>query len=407
MEALIKKNKNIENMEETNTKKEFNFKNGIRKYGMLIALAVIMILFAVLTDGISLKPLNITNLILQNSYILILAIGMLLVIITGNIDLSVGSVAAFVGAIAGYMMITLNMNYIVAIIISLLVGALIGALQGAIIAYIKVPAFIVTLGGMLAFRGLTMVTLQGRSLAPFPDGLRALSSNFMPDFFSGTSLHITTIAIGLVFSVIYTVVEFKKRGAKIKYNLKVENINMFITKLGMVVLMINLFTYTLAAYKGIPTILVVLSVLTLLYSYITKKTIFGRHIYAIGGNEKAAKLSGIKTKKVLLMVYVNMGILAAISGIAFAARLNAATPKAGNGFELDAIAACYIGGASASGGVGTIIGAIIGGLVMGVMNNGMSILGVGIDWQQAIKGVVLVLAVIFDIYTKSGNNETK
>ena len=189
MEALIKKNKNIENTEETNTKKEFNFKNGIRKYGMLIALAVIMILFAVLTDGISLKPLNITNLILQNSYILILAIGMLLVIITGNIDLSVGSVAAFVGAIAGYMMITLNMNYIVAIIISLLVGALIGALQGAIIAYIKVPAFIVTLGGMLAFRGLTMVTLQGRSLAPFPEGLRALSSNFMPDFFSGPSLH--------------------------------------------------------------------------------------------------------------------------------------------------------------------------------------------------------------------------
>ncbi|MGL5190258.1 MAG: multiple monosaccharide ABC transporter permease [Cetobacterium sp.] len=407
MEALVKKNKKMENSEEVNIKKEFNLKNGIRKYGMLIALAVIMVLFAILTDGISLRPLNITNLILQNSYILILAIGMLLVIITGNIDLSVGSVAAFIGAIAGYMMITLNMNYIVAIIISIGVGALIGALQGAIIAYIKVPAFIVTLGGMLVFRGLTMVTLQGRSLAPFPDGLRALSSNFIVDIFSGVSLHMTTILIGVVFSILYIIVEFKKRGDKVRYNLSVENINVFAIKMLMVALMINLFTYTLAAYKGVPTILVVLSILTILYSYITRKTIFGRHIYAIGGNEKAAKLSGIKTKKVLLMVYVNMGILAAISGIAFAARLNAATPKAGNGFELDAIAACYIGGASASGGVGTIIGAIIGGLVMGVMNNGMSILGVGIDWQQAIKGIVLVLAVIFDIYTKSGNNETK
>lgn len=407
MEALAKKNKKVSSIEDVNIKKEFNLKNGIRKYGMLIALAVIMVLFAILTDGISLRPLNITNLILQNSYILILAIGMLLVIITGNIDLSVGSVAAFVGAIAGYMMITLNMNYIVAIMISLAVGALIGALQGAIIAYIKVPAFIVTLGGMLVFRGLTMVTLQGRSLAPFPDGLRALSSNFITDIFSGVSLHVTTIVIGIIFSALYIVLEFKKRGAKNKYNLKVESINIFSMKMAMVALMINLFTYTLAAYKGVPTILVVLSILTILYSYITRKTIFGRHIYAIGGNEKAAKLSGIKTKKVLLMVYVNMGILAAISGIAFAARLNAATPKAGNGFELDAIAACYIGGASASGGVGTIIGAIIGGLVMGVMNNGMSILGVGIDWQQAIKGIVLVLAVIFDIYTKSGNNETK
>lgn len=407
MEALAKKNKKVSSIEDVNIKKEFNLKNGIRKYGMLIALAVIMVLFAILTDGISLRPLNITNLILQNSYILILAIGMLLVIITGNIDLSVGSVAAFVGAIAGYMMITLNMNYIVAIMISLAVGALIGALQGAIIAYIKVPAFIVTLGGMLVFRGLTMVTLQGRSLAPFPDGLRALSSNFITDIFSGVSLHVTTIVIGIIFSAMYIVLELKKRGAKNKYNLKVESINIFSMKMAMVALMINLFTYTLAAYKGVPTILVVLSILTILYSYITRKTIFGRHIYAIGGNEKAAKLSGIKTKKVLLMVYVNMGILAAISGIAFAARLNAATPKAGNGFELDAIAACYIGGASASGGVGTIIGAIIGGLVMGVMNNGMSILGVGIDWQQAIKGIVLVLAVIFDIYTKSGNNETK
>jgi putative multiple sugar transport system permease protein len=407
VEALAEKE--VKNKEEI-TKvsiKNFNMKNGIRKYGMLIALAIIMILFAILTDGISIKPLNITNLILQNSYILILAIGMLLVIVTGNIDLSVGSVAAFIGAITGYMIITLNMNYILAIIISLILGGIIGALQGGIIAYMKVPAFIVTLGGMLLFRGLTMVTLQGRSLAPFPDGLRALSSSFLIDIFSGKSLHITTILIGMIFSIVYVALEYKKRMAKEKYNLQTESMNIFVIKSFGVIFLINLFTYTLSAYNGIPTILVVLSVLTLIYSYITRKTIFGRHVYAIGGNEKAAKLSGIKTKKVLLMVYINMGILSAISGIAFAARLNAATPKAGNGFELDAIAACFIGGASASGGVGTIIGAIIGGLVMGVMNNGMSILGIGIDWQQAIKGIVLVLAVIFDIYTKSGTSETK
>ena len=407
MEALAEKE--VKNKEEI-TKvsiKNFNMKNGIRKYGMLIALAIIMILFAILTDGISIKPLNITNLILQNSYILILAIGMLLVIVTGNIDLSVGSVAAFIGAITGYMIITLNMNYILAIIISLILGGIIGALQGGIIAYMKVPAFIVTLGGMLLFRGLTMVTLQGRSLAPFPDGLRALSSSFLIDIFSGKSLHITTILIGMIFLFLYVALEYKKRMAKEKYNLQTESMNIFVIKSFGVIFLINLFTYTLSAYNGIPTILVVLSVLTLIYSYITRKTIFGRHVYAIGGNEKAAKLSGIKTKKVLLMVYINMGILSAISGIAFAARLNAATPKAGNGFELDAIAACFIGGASASGGVGTIIGAIIGGLVMGVMNNGMSILGIGIDWQQAIKGIVLVLAVIFDIYTKSGTSETK
>lgn len=399
--------KNSNELESISAGKKIDFKSGIRKYGMLIALATIMIFFAVATDGISLRPLNITNLILQNSYILILAIGMLLVIITGNVDLSVGSVAAFIGAISGYMMITLKMNYVVAIVLSLLIGALIGAIQGGIIAYLKVPAFIVTLGGMLVFRGLTMVVLQGRSLAPFPPGLRALSSNFINDVFGYPEIHLTTLLIGMVFSVVYVVSEIKKRTSKENYGLEVESLNLFILKSAIVILVINIFTYVLAAYKGIPTILVTLSILTILYSYITTKTVFGRHIYAFGGNEKAAKLSGIKTKKVLLMVYVNMGVLAAISGIAFAARLNAATPKAGNGFELDAIAACFIGGASASGGVGTVIGAIIGGLVMGVMNNGMSILGVGIDWQQAIKGIVLVLAVVFDIYTKSGNNETK
>lgn len=384
---------------------QINVREEIRKYGMLIAFIVIMGLFAVLTSGMSLTPLNITNIVLQNSYILILAIGMLLVIVTGNIDLSVGSLAAFVGAVAAYLVIELKLNTLLSVSVAIGVGALAGLLQGYLIAYLKVPSFIATLGGMLTFRGLTMVLLQGKTLAPFPDSIRAFSSNFIPDYFANSSLHITTIVISIILSAIYVLSCLKNRTNKINLNINVEPMAMFIGKIAIVLLLLNIFSVVLAMYKGIPIILIALFALALIYNYITDKTIFGRHIYAYGGNTKAAILSGIKTKKVIMLVFMNMGLLAAISGIAFAARLNAATPKAGNGFELDAIAACFIGGASASGGVGKVIGALIGGLVMGVMNNGMSILGIGIDWQQAIKGIVLVLAVIFDVYTKSGSSE--
>lgn len=376
-------------------------KNNVKEYSMVIALVAIVAFFEVMTGGTLLQPLNITNLILQNSYILVLAIGMLLVIVAFHIDLSVGSTVALVGAASAILMIKMHVSVGVGIVASLLIGALIGAFQGFWIAYVKIPAFIVTLAGMLIFRGLTMVSLNGTSIAPYPKSFQKISSGFIPDFFHGSSYHITTILIGVIFSVIYVAFELRKRNTQKKLNFEVGSQGLFIAKIAAVIIVMNLFTYDLAKYKGIPNVLVLMAALVGIYTFITTKTVIGRHIYALGGNEKAAKLSGVKTQKLVFWVFVNMGVMAALSGIVFAARLNAATPKAGNGFELDAIAACFIGGASASGGVGKVMGAIIGGLVMGVMNNGMSLIGLGIDWQQAIKGLVLLLAVAFDVYTKS------
>lgn len=373
------------------------FKGNIRQYGMGIALVSIMLLFEILTNGILLKPLNVTNLILQNSYILILAIGMLLVIITGNVDLSVGSVAAFIGAIGALLMINYKVPVVISVIICLIIGGLVGAWQGFWIAYVQIPAFIVTLAGMLIFRGLTLVILQGQTIAPFPELFQGISSGFIPGKF-------TSILVGIIISAIYIFIQLINRKNKFKNGFEIESINTLLFKTLVVIGIVNLFTYWLSAYKGIPTVLVLLTILIVIYSFIASKTIIGRHIYAVGGNQKAAELSGVKTKRVMFWVYINMGMIAALAGLVFAGRLNAATPKAGVNFELDAIAACYIGGASALGGVGTIFGAIIGGLVMGVLNNGMSILGVGIDWQQAIKGLVLLAAVAFDVYTKSKAN---
>jgi putative multiple sugar transport system permease protein len=377
------------------------FKSNIRQYGMILALLAIMVFFQIITDGVLFQPLNITNMILQNSYILILAIGMLLVIVAFHIDLSVGSIAAFVGAISAILIVNMKVHFLIAILASLLVGALIGAFQGLWISYVKIPAFIVTLGGMLMFRGFTMVALGGRSLAPFPKEFQLISSGFIPDFFKGNGIHITTVLIGIILSALFVYSEFSNRKTQQKYELEVLPLNFFIVKQLLVVFIINWFTVTLATYEGIPNVLVLLFALIAVYTFITKKTVLGRHIYALGGNEKAASLSGVKTKKLVFWVFVNMGVMAALSGIVFAARLNAATPKAGTMFELDAIAACFIGGASTSGGKGTIIGAIIGGLFMGVLNNGMSLVGLGIDWQQGIKGAVLLLAVAFDLMTKS------
>lgn len=380
------------------------FRKNIRQYGMIIALIFITVLFQILTGGILLKPLNITNLILQNSYILVLAIGMVLVIITGHIDLSVGSIAAFIGALAAIMMVDLQWPTFLAIIISLVIGGLIGAWQGFWVAYVKIPAFIVTLAGMLLFRGLTMIVLGGQSIAPFPKSFQRISSGFIPDWFGGGSLHTLTVLLGLILSLLLIWQEWKERRTQLKYQFEVAPVWMFVTKLVLLVAVINVFTFVLATYNGLPNILIILFFLIVIYSFVMNRMVAGRHIYALGGNEKAAKLSGVKTKKVTFWVFVNMGALAALSGLIFAARLNSATPKAGTNFELDAIAACFIGGASASGGIGTVIGAIIGGLVMGVMNNGMSLIGLGVDWQQGIKGLVLLLAVAFDIYNKSKTN---
>lgn len=381
-------------------------RGNIRQYAMLIALVGVIIFFQIMTDGILLMPLNISNLIQQNAYVLILATGMLLCILTrGNIDLSVGSVVGFVGAIGAILIIKNDVPVYLAIIISLAVGALIGAWQGFWIAKVGIPAFIVTLAGMLIFRGLTMVVLKGTSLAPLPPEFTFLAAGFIPDIADislfGKPINLLAILVGLFASACVIAAEVINRRSKLKYKFKVINKYASIAKVVAISLAINAFTYSLALYRGLPTVLVLVVGLVLIYSFITAKTIPGRHIYAYGGNPRAAELSGVKTKKVLFWVYVNMGLLAAVAGIVFAGRLNSATPKAGDGFELDAIASCFIGGASTTGGVGTVVGAIIGGLLMGVLNNGMSIVGVSIDWQQAIKGFVLLGAVAFDVYSKS------
>ncbi len=390
--------------ESMNSIKSF-FKNNIRQYAMALALVVIMILFQVITGGILFKPLNITNLILQNSYVLILGIGMLLAIITGNVDLSVGSVVAFVGAVSAIFMIKMQMPVLPAVILCLIIGALIGAWQGFWIAYARIPAFIVTLAGMLIFRGLTMVLLKGQTVSPYKESFQAMSNGFfLSDTFVVNELNMIAVIAGIILSLVFILLEYSRVQKQKKYNFETLSLPLVIGKTAIIVVGINLLTISLAAYKGIPIVLILIVALIAIYTFITQKTIAGRHIYALGGNEKAATLSGIKTKRVMFWVYVNMGLLAALAGLVVAGRLNAATPKAGTNFELDAIAACYIGGASASGGIGTIIGAIIGALVMGVLNNGMSIMGIGIDWQQAIKGMVLLAAVAFDVYTKSKTN---
>ncbi|MBC7959329.1 MAG: sugar ABC transporter permease, partial [Vallitaleaceae bacterium] len=368
----------------------------------VIALAVVIIFFQIVTGGVLLKPLNISNLISQNAYILILAIGMLLCILTGgNVDLSVGSVAGFVGAISAVLTIKMGMPVILAILISLVIGLVIGMWQGMWISYVGVPAFIATLAGMLVFRGLTLVVLQGTSLAPMPLSYSFLASGFIPDIAAIEGINLLAVLAGVFASVLYVFNELNKRKNKAKYGFGVVSNSVFIPQVIGILVVINAFTFSLASYKGIPMVLVIVVILVIIYTFITSKTIPGRHIYAFGGNPKAAALSGVNTKRVMFWVYTNMGFMAALAGIIFTGRLNSATPKSGTNFELDAIAACFIGGASTSGGIGTVIGAMVGGLLMGVLNNGMSIMGISIDWQQAIKGFVLLGAVAFDVYSKS------
>lgn len=377
------------------------FKGNIRQYGMIIALGLIVFMFQMLTGGILLKPLNITNLILQNGYVLILAIGMLPIIITGRIDLSVGSIVAFVGAIASIMMVNYKLPLVPTLFVSLFMGAAIGAWQGFWIAYVGIPAFITTLSGMLIFRGLTIAVLGGKSIGPFYASFRAISTSFIPDFFGTNTLNMTAIAAGLLMCLYLFIHETVQRKDRKRYGFDVLPLWFFILKLLFLSAALMSLSYFLAAYNGIPSLLVLLVFLIIFYSFMTNSTVIGRRIYALGGNEAAARLSGIDTKKIIFFTNINMGVLAAIAGLVFAARLNAGTPKAGTGFELDAIAACFIGGASVSGGTGTIVGAVLGTLIMGVMNNGMSIIGVSVDYQQAIKGLVILFAVAIDIILKT------
>jgi putative multiple sugar transport system permease protein len=376
-------------------------KNNLRNYGMLLSLFAIMLFFQIVTDGTLLQPLNLTNLVLQNSYIVIMALGMLLVIVTGHIDLSVGSVAGFVGAVAAVLMVRYHVDYPVAFIACLLVGAAIGAAQGYWVAYFKIPSFIVTLAGMLVFKGLALALLQGQSVGPFPTTFQKLSSGFIPEVLPGAdTLHPTSLLIGAVLALGLIYSSAKGRAREQSHGIDVEPYAVFVAKSFLLSGIVLYFTYLIASHRGLPNVLVIMMALIALYGFVTRRTVVGRQIYAVGGNAKAAKLSGIKTEQLTFLTFVNMGALAALAGLVFAARLNTATPKAGTGFELDVIAACFIGGASAYGGVGRVGGAVVGAMIMGVMNNGMSILGIGIDYQQVIKGIVLLGAVCIDVYNQ-------
>ena len=370
------------------------------KNGIFLALVAVVVLFSFLTNGILLRPQNISNVIVQNGYILILAVGMVLVIVAGHIDLSVGSVAAFVGAVSGVFAVQWGLPWWLAIVLSLLVGALVGAWQGFWIAYVGIPAFIVTLAGMLIFRGLALVVLGNANIGSFPTEYRALGNGYLTNLFGEFDIDPFTMGIGVIAIVAIVVQQLRTRTGRQKYGQEVEPFTWFVAKLALIIVAIGFFAYALAIFKGIPITLIILAVLVMVYGVISNRTVFGRHVFAIGGNRHAAELSGVKTRKVDFWLFVNMGFLAALAGLVFTARLNLAGPKAGDGFELEAISAAFIGGAAVQGGVGTIGGAIIGGLIIGVLNNGMSILGIGIEWQQAVKGLVLLFAVAFDVFNK-------
>jgi len=388
-------------------------KGNLRDYVLLIALVAIMIFFQITTHGTLFMPVNITNIILQNSYIIVMALGMLLVIIAGHIDLSVGSVSGFVGGVAALLLtgtmpffkddtLPFKFDTFSTAIICMLLGAAIGAVQGYFVAYYKIPAFIVTLAGMLIFRGLELQVLGSASIGPFPTSFQALSNGYVPDIFNfGETFNLVAVVIGVLAAGLLIFFNLKERRAQVAHGLAEEPNVIFIGRNLLIAIAFIGFTTLMAKYKGLPNVLIVMGLLIALFIFFTTRTTFGRRIYALGGNEKATRLSGINTEKLTFQIFTIMGALAALGGMIFAARLNVATPKAGLGFELDVIAACFIGGAAVTGGVGKVIGAVIGAFIIGVMNNGMSIMGVDIGWQFVIKGAVLMLAVFLDVYYKN------
>ena len=380
-------------------------KANIRDYALLLSLIAIMIFFQFTTNGTLFKPVNMTNLILQNSYIVIMALGMLLIIVAGHIDLSVGSVSGFVGAVAAIMMVNMKLDPFTTTIACLALGAVIGGVQGYFTAFYKIPAFIVTLAGMLIFKGLALTVLGGASVGPFPKSFQLLSSGFVPDLFAvemfGGPFNMLAMLIGIIVTALIIYFNIKERRNEQAHGLAEEPDVIFLGRNILIAVAFLGFSFLMARYKGLPNVLIVMFALIALFVFLTTRTTMGRRVYAMGGNEKAAKLSGINTERLTMMIFVIMGALAALAGLIFAARLNVATPKAGAGFELEVIAACFIGGAATTGGVGKIVGAVIGAFIIGVMNNGMSIMGVGIDWQQVIKGIVLMLAVFLDVYYKA------
>jgi putative multiple sugar transport system permease protein len=428
-------------------------KTNMREYGMLLSLILIMIFFQIATDGRLFQPDNLTNIIQQRGYIVVMALGMLLVIVSGHIDLSVGWLSGFLGAVSAILMVTYHIHWLPAVVLTLMLGAVVGACQGAAVAYLRIPAFIVTLAGMLIFRGLTINVLGGQNIGPFPDQISTLLTGFFPEPIgrivdpfapylenlrvvmaptlasiataynhmadavsflpdmtvadptlqdvSGSKLSITSLILGAAVIGFMLTSAITGRLKQMRQGMSDEPTLIFVIKNLAIAVMLLALCYLFATYKGLPNVLVIMGVLIALYSFGATRMTIGRRIYALGGNEKAARLSGINTERLVFLTFMNMGILSALAGMMFATRLGWATPKSGDGFELDVIAACFIGGASASGGVGTVMGAVIGAFIMGVMNNGMSMMGIGIDFQFIIKGAVLFLAVFVDVYNKS------
>ena len=378
----------------------------MRQYGMMIMLVVVYVFFAILTKGKNLTPMNINNLIMQNGYVVILAVGMLLCVLTGNVDLGVGSVVASCGAVAGTLIIDFGVSTPVAMIAALAVGAAFGVFVGFFVSELEIPPFIVTLATMLMGRGLCYVILKAQTKGPLPASYNWIGTGFLPTIpvmgsaNGGKGVDLICLIVAAVISVLIVLAEIKAVATAKKHGLPTAPAWQLIVKDAVIIGIVCFFFWKLANYNGIPVVLVLMAILVGIYHFITTNTVAGRQVYAMGGNAKAARLSGINTKKVFFWVYANMGLLAAVAGIVLSARNQSATPKAGDSFEMDAIASCYIGGAATSGGVGTIIGAVVGAFIMGILNNGMSLAGYDTNIQKIVKGMVLLGAVTVDLVSK-------
>lgn len=384
-----------------NTKKSSNV--DLKQYGMFLALIAIFLLFYILSGGANASPTNINNLVMQNGYVVILATGMLLCVLTGNVDLGVGSIVALCGASSAILVVDFGAPVWLAFLVALGIGLLAGLFAGFFIAYLGIPPFVVTLATMLMGRGLTYTILKAQTKGPLPDNYVKVGAGFLPtvkvNIGSGT-LDLICIFAATFATVCLIFFEIKSLREKKKYNFTTSPVWQIVIKDVIILAIIWFFFIKLGLYNGIPIVLIIMFVLVLMYHFITSRTVAGRQVYALGGNVKAARLSGINTKKVFFWVYTNMGLLAAVAGIVLSARNASATPKAGDGFELDAIGSCYIGGAAAAGGIGTIVGAVVGAFIMGILNNGMSLIGWTTDVQKVVKGLVLLGAVTFDLLSK-------
>lgn len=376
----------------------------LRKHTMKIVLVLIVIFFSVMTKGQMFAPSSFQALIAQNAYVFVLATGMLMCMLTGgNIDLSVGSFVCFIGAIGGIMMVRGGMSVPLAMLLMIGAGVIYGIVEGFLIAYLNIPPWIATLAGYLAFRGWGTALLNGATIAPMPEGFSKMFNGSVPDLFGGAGLNITCILVGVIACVLFVLLQLKGRNDKVKKGYEAERMTSVIVRCVLVSAVILLFAFKLAQAGGIPNNLVWVAVIVLIYNFITSKTTIGRYFYTIGGNVEATRLSGIDTKRIFFLAYLNMAVLTVISAWMTMARLSAATPTAGTNYEMDAISACVVGGVSAYGGSGTVFGMVVGATLIGVINLGMSLMGIDANWQKVVKGVVLLAAVVFEIM----NNKDK